>query len=105
MFKVVSDSSSALEKSSNELTKWSKNTDYNDSESYAALRARQSAARLQSIEQDMMDRSERQLQREQRSANIKKLLSDTNDFSDSAMTNGVASLKITKTTQKRVTTY
>lgn len=81
-------------------------SDYNDSESFAAVRARQSAARLQDIEQDMIDRNARQMQREQRSANLKKILADTNDFSsDAALTNGVSSLKITKTTQKRVTTY
>lgn len=79
-------------------------SDYNDSESFAAVRARQSAARLQDIEQDMHDRSERQFQREQRAANVKKLLADSSDFADSALTNGVSSLKITKTS-KRVTTY
>lgn len=70
------------------------------------MRARQSAARLQDIEQDMLDRSERQFQREQRSANVKKLLADTADYgsSDAALTNGVSSLKISKTT-KRITSY
>lgn len=80
-------------------------SDFNDSESFAAVRARQSAARLQDIEQDMLERSERQVQREQRAANVKKLLADTSDYSsDAALTNGVSSLKISKTT-KRVTTY
>lgn len=79
-------------------------SDYNDSESFAAVRARQSAARLQDIEQDMLDRSDRQFKREQRSANVKKLLADTSDYaSDAALTNGVSSLKISKST--RVTTY
>lgn len=68
------------------------------------MRARQSAARLQDIEQDMYDRSQRQNQREERMSNVKKLLADTNDYSDAALTNGVSSLKISKTT-KRVTTY
>lgn len=77
-------------------------SDYNDSESFAQVRARQSAARLQDIEQDMQERSERQFAREQRAANVKKLLADT---SDTALTNGVSSLKITKTTQKRITSY
>jgi len=102
--KVVSDisSSSAALESSNDLTKWSKMSDYNDSESFAAARARQSAARLQDIEQDMLDRSERQYAREQRAANVKKLLAETSDFdSDLALANGVSSLKISK----RVTTY
>lgn len=79
-------------------------SDFNDSESFAQVRARQSAARLQDIEQDMLERSERQVQREQRAANVKKLLADTSDYSDAALTNGVSSLKISKTT-KRVTTY
>lgn len=101
----VADISSSAAAQSSELTKWSKN-DYNDSESYAQVRARQSAARLQDIEQDMADRSERQFQREQRSANVKKLLADTADYgsSDAALTNGVSSLKISKTT-KRITSY
>ncbi|CRL00047.1 CLUMA_CG013335, isoform A [Clunio marinus] len=91
--KVVSDisSSSAAQKTSNDLTKWSKSTDYNDSESFAAARARQSAARLQDIEQDMLERSERQFKREQRAANVKKLLADaTSDFdTDDAIMNGI----------------
>lgn len=105
LFQVVSDVTSSAQKSSNELTKWSKATDYNDSESFAAVRARQSAARLADIEQDMFDRSQRQNQREERMNNVKKLLADTGDYSsDAALTNGVSSLKISKTT-KRVTTY
>jgi len=103
--KVTSDvSSSSAAAQSSELSKWAKN-DYSDSESYAQVRARQSAARLQDIEQDMLERSERQHQREQRSANVKKLLADTADYgSDAALTNGVSSLKISKTT-KRITSY
>jgi hypothetical protein len=104
LLKVVSDVSSSAQRSSNDLTKWSKATDYNDSESFAALRARQSASRLQDIEQDMFERSQRQNQREERMNNVKKLLADTGDYSDAALTNGVSSLKITKTS-KRVTTY
>lgn len=105
--KMVSDisSSSAAAESSNELTKWSKNSDYNDSESYAKLRARQSAAHLQDIEQDMLDRSERQFKREQRAANVKKLLSDTSDYDVNGLSNGVSSLKITQKSQKRITSY
>lgn len=95
VLKVVSDVSSSAAQSS-DLTRWSKLSDYNDSESFANVRARQSAARIQEIEQDMVDRSERQLKREQRSANVRKLLADTNDFDSEALTNGVSSLKISK---------
>lgn len=102
--KVVSDVSSSAAQSSNELTKWSKNSDYNDSESFAAVRARQSAARIQDIEQDMLDRSERQHKREQRALDVKKLLADTSDYGSDSLSNGVSSLKITKTTRK-VTTF
>lgn len=102
--KVVSDISSSAQKSSNDLTKWSKNTDYNDSESFAAVRARQSQARLQDIEQDMFERNLRQNQRQERMSNVKKLLAESGDLEDSSLVNGVSSLKITKST-KRVTTY
>jgi len=102
--KVVSDYSNSAEQSSNALTKWSKNSDYNDSESYAAVRARQSAARLLDIEQDMQDRSNRQFAREQRVASARKLLAES-DLDSSALTNGVSSLKITKSTRNQVSTY
>lgn len=93
-FQVVGDASAVSV--ANDLTKWSKQSDYNDSESFANVRARQSAQRIQEIEQDMLDRSERQLKREQRSANVRKLLADTSDFDSEALTNGVSSLKISK---------
>jgi len=81
-------------------------SDYNDSETFARVRARQSAARLQDIEQDMQDRAERQFVREQRSANVKKLLADTDlSSSTAALSNGISSMKITKTSQKRITSY
>lgn len=103
---MVSDySNSAAEQSSNSLTKWSKNSDYNDSESYAAVRARQSAARLLDIEQDMQDRSSRQFAREQRVASARKLLAESDYDSSNALSNGVSSLKITKTTRNQVSTY
>lgn len=76
-------------------------SDYNDSESFANVRARQSAARIQEIEQDMLDRSERQLKREQRAANVKQLLADTSDYGADDLTNGVSSLKLSK----RVVTF
>lgn len=91
------------------MVKWSKygSSHADDSESYAALRAKQTKARLQDIDQDMIDRNERQFQREQRAANVKKLLAESNDFADdfSGLTNGVSSLKITKRTQKQITSY
>lgn len=96
IFQVSSDVSSSAAQTSNDLTRWSKLSDYNDSESFANVRARQSAARIQEIEQDMLDRSERQVKREQRSANVRKLLADTSDFDSEALTNGVSSLKISK---------
>lgn len=93
-FKISSDvTTSTTQKSA--LTKWSNDTDYNDSQSFAALRARQSAQRIQDIESDMQQRTERQLQREQRAANLKKLLTTEGDFT-SNMASGIASLKITK---------
>lgn len=104
---MVSDYSNAAEQSSsNALTKWSKNSDYNDSESYAAVRARQSAARLLDIEQDMQDRSDRQYAREQRVVSARKLLAESDFDSSSALTNGLSSLKISsKSTRNQVSTY
>lgn len=78
-------------------------SDYNDSESFAAVRARQSAARILDIEQDMADRTQRQFQREQRSANVKKLLAETADMG--SLSNDVSSLKITKTTKRVTSAY
>jgi hypothetical protein len=63
----------------------------------------QSAARLNDIERDMVERNERQFAREQRAANVKKLLAETSD--DIGLENGVSSLKITKSSQKRITAY
>jgi len=107
---VNSDVSSSLDNQigATDLTKWSKLSDFNDSESFAAARARQSAARLQDIEQDMFERSERQRQRSERAANVKKLLAETSDdYFDvgDELTNGVSSLKISKRSQKQVQTY
>lgn len=86
------------------MVKWSKYGN-NDSESFAALRAKQTKARLQDIDQDMIDRNERQLHREQRAANVKKLLAETNGDDFGAITNGVSSIKITKRTQKQISSY
>jgi hypothetical protein len=112
VLKVTSDvtSSSAAASSANDsMVKWSKygSSNADDSESYAALRAKQTKARLQDIEQDMVDRSERQLMREQRSANLKKLLAESNDLADDfgGISNGVSSIKITKRTAKQITSY
>ena len=59
------------------------------------------------IEQDMFDRSERQFLREQRSANVKKVLAESSDLSDNfnGLSNGVSSMNITKRTQKQITSY
>ncbi|KAG5675635.1 hypothetical protein PVAND_005523 [Polypedilum vanderplanki] len=104
--KIVSDvsSSSAVAQSNSEFSKYSKlgSSAIDDSESFAALRARQSAARLQDIEQDMHDRSERQFLREQRAANVKKLLAESSDLADDDY---ASSLKLVKSTQKRITSY
>lgn len=100
--KVSSDvSTTATSTNKSSLTKWSKDTDYNDSESFAALRARQSAQRIQDIQSDMLERNERQLQREARASQLKKLISE-GDYT-SNLASGIASIKITKTTQKRIT--
>lgn len=109
--KVTSDitSSSANASSANDsIMKWTKldARGADDSESYAALRAKQTKARLQDIEQDMIDRNERQFYREQRAANVKKLLAESSDLADvNGLSNGVSSLKITKRTQKQITSY
>lgn len=103
--KVTTDvsSSSASASQANEVSKWSKFG--GDSESFAAARARQTANRLQDLENDMLERSERQYAREQRAANVKKLLAETSDLSDDAAFGNVASYKIVKSSQKRITTY
>jgi hypothetical protein len=102
----VTSSSAAASSANDSMVKWSK-FGADDSESYAAARAKQTKARLQDIEQDMIDRSERQFQREQRAANVKKLLAESSDLADDfgGLTNGVSSLKITKRTQKQITSY
>jgi hypothetical protein len=105
-FQIVSDvsSSSATAQSSSEFGRYSKlgSSAIEDSESYAKSRARQSAARLQDIEQDMQDRNERQFLREQRAANVKKLLAESSDLADDDY---ASSIKIVKSTQKRITSY
>lgn len=53
----------------------------------------------------MAERSERQYAREQRAANVKKLLAETSDFSDDTSYGNVASYKVVKSSQKRITTY
>ena len=91
------------------MLKWTKygNNNADDSESFAAMRAKQTKARLQDIEQDMIDRSERQFYREQRAANVKKLLAESNELADDyeGLSNGVSSLKITKRSQNQITSY
>jgi hypothetical protein len=51
----------------------------------------------------MIDRNERQYLREQRAANVKKLLRESSDLADDA--DYAASVKIVKSTQKRITSY
>lgn len=109
LLQVTTDVTSSSNGANDSMLKWSRyganNAD--DSQSFAASRAKQTKARLQDIEQDMIDRNERQFQREQRSANVKKLLAESSDLADdfSGLTNGVSSMKITKRTQKQVSTY
>lgn len=106
---MTSDVESSAAQSRKELAKWSNDTDYYDSQSYAKVRARQSARQLADIEQEMSQVNERQLQREQRMSNVRKLLAENSveylPPTAPAITNGVASLKITKTTSKKVSTY
>ena len=53
----------------------------NSASSAASMRAKATKARLADIETDMYDRSEKQMEREQRSLNLKKLLAD-NDIAE-----------------------
>lgn len=99
----VSSSSAAASQANDSVSRWSK---FGDSESFAVARARQTANRLQDLESDMLERSERQMAREQRAANVKKLLAETDaDYTDDASFGKVASYKIVKSSQKRITTY
>jgi hypothetical protein len=103
---MSSDVESSAVQSRKELAKWSNDTDYCDSQSFAKLRARKSAQQLAEIEQDMAEVSQRQQQREQRMSNVRKLLAESalDDLPPVApISNGVASIKITRT--KKVTTY
>lgn len=107
-FKISSDVTNSSSAANDSVMKWTKldARGADDSESYAALRAKQTKARLQDIEQDMSDRNERQLYREHRAANVKKLLAESSDLADvNGLSNGVSSMKITKRTQKTITTY
>jgi hypothetical protein len=107
-FKVTTDVTSSSSAANDSMLKWTKldNRGADDSESFAAIRAKQTKARLQDIEQDMIDRNERQFYREQRAANVKKLLAESSDLADvNGLSNGVSSLKITKRTQKQITSY
>lgn len=102
----VSSSSAAASQANDTISRWTKLGSATDSESFAAARARQTANRLQDLENDMLERSERQYAREQRAANVKKLLADTSDFSnDDSYGSNVASYKVVKSSQKRITTY
>lgn len=105
---MSSDVESSAVQSRKELAKWSNDTDYHDSQSFAKLRARKSAQQLAEIEQDMAQISQIQKQRDQRMSSVRKLLAESSldDLPPVApISNGLASLKITKTTSKKVTTY
>ena len=66
--------------------------------------AQRSKQRIEEIDSDIIERNARSQQREQRSANLKRLIADNSDFS-SNMDSGMAKLTITKTTAKRVVSY
>lgn len=87
------------------MVKWTKLGAVNDSESFAAHRARQTAARLQDIENDMFERNERQYQRDQRAANVKKLLAESSDLADDASYVASSYKLSSKSAQKRITSY
>jgi hypothetical protein len=101
----ISSSSNNASQLNDSVSRWTKVGGANDSESFAVARARNTANRLVDLENDMAERSERQYAREQRAANVKKLLAETSDFSDDAAYGNVASYKVVKSSQKRVTTY
>lgn len=75
-------------------SKWCKSTEADDSG--ALLRAKATKARLHDLEADMFDRSEKQVARDRRLANMKRVLAD-ND-ADSAM----QSLSISSKMEKHV---
>lgn len=62
--------------------KWCRKTEQ-DSSYEASSRARATKARLQDLENDMLDRSERQAARDRRLANVRQVLRD-NDVDDTA---------------------
>lgn len=59
------------------LTKWTPLVE-NDGKSAASLRAKATKNRLSELETDMFERSEKQLARENRSAQLKKFLVESN---------------------------
>ncbi|XP_063701719.1 uncharacterized protein LOC134831827 isoform X2 [Culicoides brevitarsis] len=76
--KVVSNTEDVA---ASDLTRWSKlDTSLDDSSSLAKQRAAQSKARLAELEDDMYQREERQIARERRAANLKKMIRDEFDM-------------------------
>lgn len=61
---------------SNNLTKWTKLSASDDSHSLAKQRALETKARLQEIEDDIVTRQERQVARERRAANLRKMINE-----------------------------
>lgn len=66
-----------VEPSSASLLKWTKVTQEDNSQSSAASRAQASKTRLQELDADIYQRSEKQLAREKRSAQLKQFLVDS----------------------------
>jgi len=64
------------------ITKWSAVSSTNADDSGAALRARATKARLEDIESDMFERSEKQLAREKRSQALKKFIANIDNELD-----------------------
>jgi hypothetical protein len=92
--KAVQDEDTAV-KSATSLAKWTKVTATHDAESFAAQKAKETKARIVSIEDDMFDRSERQAARDRRTANIKRFIADSN-------ADELSSLRIT---EKKMVTF
>lgn len=77
------------------LTKWSAID--SSSDTGAMMRAKASKARLDDLETDMFERSEKQAAREKRSANLRKFMADEFDTS-----NATQSIKMSSRSEKIV---
>lgn len=69
------------------LTKWSAIDSTSASDTGAMMRAKATKARLDDIETDMFERSEKQAAREKRSANLRKFMAD--EFDTNASTQSI----------------